>query len=100
MTRVPCLDSNLLDRVQRRFRLSSAYRAVFYGQSNALSVPGADVMKDLAHFCHATKTTAIAGPNGFDPIAAAMAEGRRQVYLRILANLRSNDAAMADTSAP
>lgn len=90
------MDSNLLDRVQRRFRLSSSYQAVFNGQGDGLSQPGTDVMKDLAQFCHATKTTAYNGPAGFDPIAAAMAEGRRQVYLRILANLRSNDAALLD----
>lgn len=89
-------DSNLIDRVQRRFRLSSSYKAVFNGQGETLSQPGTDVMKDLAVFCYATKTTQQAGPNGFDPIAAAMAEGRRQVYLRILGNLRSNDAAMLD----
>lgn len=47
------------------------------------SPPGKEVLKDLARFCRAHESTFHA-----DPRAHAMAEGRREVWLRIENHLR------------
>jgi hypothetical protein len=46
------------------------------------SPPGQEVLKDLARFCRAHESTFHA-----DPRAHAMAEGRREVWLRIQQHL-------------
>lgn len=69
--------SRFLDFMRRR---QSAYRAVFSG-------PQADiVLADLAVFCRATTST-------FHPDARvhAVAEGRREVFLRIQNHLHLSD---------
>lgn len=59
-------------------RRSSAYKAVFNGESASW------VLADLRKFCHANATTAVRTPNGIDAIGSAQLEGRRQVYMRIV----------------
>lgn len=62
--------------------LGAAYRRVFSG-------PDADlVLGDLIAFCHAADTTHVPG----DPVGSALLEGRRQVWLRIQARLRIDEA--------
>ena len=54
---------------------------------------GADVLRDIAQFCGAYNSTAKISPisRTVDPLAMAMAEGRRQVYLHIQRRLRMTD---------
>jgi hypothetical protein len=68
---------SLLDRA-RQFLSSrrDAYRTTFRGPLSDI------VLKDLAGFCFANTTTFIA-----DDRAHALAEGRRQVFLRITNHL-------------
>ena len=62
-----------------------AYRATFKG-------PLAEVvLKDLARFCRAHKSTFHA-----DPRAHAVAEGRREVWLRLQEHLRLTDDQLWD----
>ncbi len=90
---------NWMQTASRRLRKGSAYKECFNGQGSKLSEPGSIVMEDLARFCYGTKTTAIATANGIDPIASAQAEGRRQVYLRVLAHLHMSDSAILESIA-
>lgn len=58
--------------------------------------PGPDhavVIADLAKFCRAHSSTAIVSPMSktIDPIAMAMAEGRREVWNRIQGHLYLSD---------
>jgi hypothetical protein len=56
--------------------------------------PDAEVaLKDLARFCRAHRSTAIFSPvrGAIDPIASARADGRREVYLRIIENLHLDE---------
>lgn len=52
------------------------------------------VMADLAKFCHYNRPTTKVSPvtASVDPIAMAQAEGRREVYLRILEMMDTNEA--------
>lgn len=58
-----------------------------------LTPPGLAVMKDIASFCGAYRSNIkIATLTGaIDPIAMAMAEGRRQVFLHIQQRLKLTD---------
>jgi hypothetical protein len=69
-----------------------AYRRLFLGE-NGLNADGQTVLADLAKFCRATSSTAVVSPisRSVDPIATAMAEGRREVWLRISAHLHIDD---------
>ena len=77
---------NLRDRV-------GAYRAIFWspatveGQDSALTPAAERVLADLARICYVNKTTASANPTQM-----AIAEGRRQVWLHIQAQLALTDA--------
>ena len=69
-----------------------AYRRLFLGD-DGLNADGQTVLADLAKFCRANNSTAIVSPvsRSVDPIAMAMAEGRREVFLRIIAHLHLDE---------
>ncbi len=79
----------MIDKLRQLiFRRRMAYRHLFR------SGPAADVvLADLAKFCHATRPTAVVSPvsRQVDPIASAIAEGRREVWLRIQGHLHLSD---------
>ena len=79
----------LLARIRKR---KYAYRRLFLGE-NGLNGDGQIVLADLAKFCKATSSTAVVSPisQRVDPIASALAEGRREVWLRIMAHLHIDD---------
>lgn len=72
----------------RLFKKRDAYRAVFRS-GDALGPMGEIVMRDLAHFCYANRPTPKISrvTQQVDPVGTAIAEGRREVYLRIVAML-------------
>jgi hypothetical protein len=79
----------LLAKIRKR---RYAYRRLFLGD-NGLNADGQTVLADLAKFCRANASTAVVSPisRSVDPIATAMAEGRREVWLRIMAHLHLED---------
>jgi len=56
---------------------AQAYKMVFQGEA------AETVLADLEHFCHARRTSIVIGDGKVDPYAVAVAEGRREVWLRI-----------------
>ena len=80
----------LLARIRKR---KYAYRRMFLGENGQLSADGQAVLADLAKFCKANQSTAVVSPisRTVDPIASALAEGRRKVWLRIMAHLHIED---------
>lgn len=71
-------------------RRRTAYRMTFQ-QSN----PHAQyVLADLRKFCRAEASTMVVSPatKQVDPYASAVAEGRREVWLRIMAHIHMNNA--------
>lgn len=78
--------TNLAEVARRLFARREAYRALFVGPDGRLSPYGERVLKDLAKFCRADRSTATVSPvsRTIDPHAMAIAEGRREVFLRIV----------------
>lgn len=71
-----------------------AYRRKFLGDDGKTLDADSDViLKDLAKFCRAHRSTSIYSTlrGTIDPIASAQAEGRREVYLRIVEHLHLDD---------
>jgi hypothetical protein len=74
---------SLLDRVLPRADLVRAYQQVFGGGLARDAVLG-----DLAVFCGEQQSSVrVSGQKAVDPYAMAVAEGRREVWLRIRAML-------------
>jgi len=71
----------------RLFNRAFCYRAVFKTQSGDLAPAAETVLRDLARYCYAGKTTLKVSPTTqqTDPYAMAFAEGRRDVFNRITA---------------
>lgn len=69
------------------------YRTCFTDERGKLTAAGEAVLRDLATFCRAEKTTLITSPvsRTVDTHATMLAEGRREVYLRIMHILRMSD---------
>ncbi|MBP7947950.1 MAG: hypothetical protein KA191_18090 [Verrucomicrobia bacterium] len=70
----------------RLFRKSDAFKACFC-EDGEISRDGARVLRDLAEFCHQDRSTLKVSPTTrqVDPLAMAAAEGRRDVFRRIVA---------------
>lgn len=98
----------MLDAVQLQLRRilgrRQAYRRTFTldDDGRPAGIDQAIVLADLARFCNATKPTIRISPfsKTVDPIAMAIAEGRREVWLRLQAHLRMNDADIANLKDP
>ncbi len=69
---------------------------MFLAENGELNPDGEIVLADLKKFCRATASTVVVSPvsRSVDPIATAMAEGRREVWLRIMAHLHLEDRAV------
>ncbi len=82
----------MMDLLAKLRRRRYAYRRLFLGD-NGLNADGQVVLTDLAKFCRATSSTAVVSPvsRSVDPIATAMAEGRREVWLRLMAHLHIDE---------
>lgn len=78
-------------RIHRR---AHAYRALFKTPGGELGPAAQTVMEDLARYCYASKPTLKVShvTQQSDPLAMAFAEGRRDVFNRIVAmcNLTSD----------
>lgn len=66
------------------YRRAHAYKTCFLIDGK-ISLSGEIVLSDLAKFCRAKTSTAIVSSSRqmIDPFAMALAEGRREVFLRI-----------------
>lgn len=82
------------DRIRRLLIRNQSYKHCFQeDDGQTLTKDGAYVMKDLARYCGAFKSNMPTNGHGsVDTHAMAVAEGRRQVYLRILAQLNVTEA--------
>lgn len=72
----------------RFLNLRAAFRALVGGEAKA----GRLALDDLAEFCRADRSCVVVGKDGrVDTHATAVAEGRREVYLRIQQMLSLTD---------
>lgn len=79
--------------IQRLLNKRMSYRRLFLREDGSLNNDAEVVMTDLRKFCRATGSTAMVSPQSgsIDPIAMAMAEGRREVFNRINEYLHLKD---------
>ncbi len=84
----------IAERIRRLLRRNTSYKDCFQeADGKTLTLAGAYVIKDLARFCGAYKSNMPTnGQGSVDTHAMAVAEGRRQVYLRIVAQLSVTEA--------
>ena len=84
---------NLTKAVRRIINRKQSYRRIFQDAGGAISPDDEIVLADLRRFCRATSTTVTVSPisKTIDPLAMAMAEGRREVWLRIMAHLHIDE---------
>lgn len=88
------MNFNLLNRLQKGiFKKRMAYRQIFE-PGGQLSPAAQIVLTDLRRFCRATVSTTVVSmvSQRVDPIASAQAEGRREVWLRIMQHLHVSDS--------
>jgi hypothetical protein len=93
------LINKIIERLLNRKR---AYRRLFLDQDGNIRNDADIVLADLKRFCRATGTTAIISPisKTIDPLAMAMAEGRREVWNRIQAHLHIEDKVVLNLKDP
>lgn len=93
---------NLTKAVQRILNRKHAYRRVFMDADGNISRNAEIVLADLKKFCRATSTTVMVSPvsKSIDPLAMAMAEGRREVWLRIMAHLHIDEKQVFNLEEP
>lgn len=82
--------------MQRVLARRHAYRVTFDSELARV------VLGDLARFCGATKSSIRIAPlsGTIDPLAMAIAEGRREVWLRIVGHLHLSDADLVRVQTP
>lgn len=66
-----------------------AYRKLFLTETGAFKAEAVEVLKDLSEFCRFTRSTVAVSmvQNTVDPLATILAEGRREVFLKVVNNL-------------
>lgn len=69
------------------------WRMQFLDHKGKITADGARALRDLSTFCYGNKTTVKVSPKSgsIDPLAMAIAEGRREVFLHILSMLNLDD---------
>ncbi len=81
---------DLWNKIHRRRR---AYRMLFLDNEGRPTPIAETVLADLRRFCRARTSTVVVSPvsQRIDPLAMAMAEGRREVWNRIQEYLNISD---------
>lgn len=81
--------------MSERTTLADSYKKTFFGDSVGEPAPEAiPVLKDLEKYCGGKKSGVLVNQisGNIDPLAMAVAQGRREVWLRIQAMLESKDS--------
>ena len=93
---------NLTKAVQRVLNRKTAYRRVFFDAEGNISSNAEIVLADLKKFCRGTSSTVMVSPvsKSIDPLAMAMAEGRREVWLRIMVHLHIDEKQVFNLEEP
>ena len=78
---------------ERLFRRRQSYRRLFLDGNGNVNPTAEVVLADLKRFCRAETSTVVVSPvsKAIDPLAMAMAEGRREVWNRIQSYLHFAD---------
>jgi hypothetical protein len=88
---------NLLAQIDRLKTRSRSYKACFMDEREHMTRAGEIVLADLKRFCRLESSTVTVSPVSriIDPLAMALAEGRREVALRIVHYLNLDERTIA-----
>lgn len=80
----------------------AAYQRTFLGDDNRPHMDAVIVLADLKRFCYVERTTVKVSPTTqtIDPMAMAFAEGRREVFMRLVQFLNLDDVAVHKLTEP
>lgn len=94
--------SNITKSLLRIVTRKRSYQRTFLDQDGKPSPDAEAVLADLKRFCRVTSSTAAISPvtKSIDPLAMAMAEGRREVWNRIMAHLHLEDKTVLQLKEP
>jgi hypothetical protein len=83
----------VIERLKQLFARRHAWRERFRDENGALNAAALPILADLQRFCYATRPTIKVSPTTgqVDPYAMAIAEGRRECWLRIQEYLKLDD---------
>lgn len=92
----------MITQLERIFMRKQAYRRLFLDQSGNMRPDAEVILADLKRFCRANSSTAMVSPisKSIDPMAMAMAEGRREVWNRLMAFLHLEDKIVLNLTDP
>lgn len=80
---------------------SLAYQRVFLTDDGALNADAVVIFGDLKRFCHVDRSTVkVTAANTIDPLAMAMAEGRREVFMRMVQIMNLDESALSRLQEP
>lgn len=79
----------MMDAVRKLLFRKQSYRRVFLDADGNVSRDAEIVLADLKRFCRAASSTVVVSPvsKTIDPYAMALAEGRREVWNRLMNQL-------------
>lgn len=85
---------NMVAKIWSTIKKRDQIRQLLFDNRDHFNPNAQVLMKELAKFCYLGRTTTKVGKisGRIDPIASAIAEGRREVLLRILELLSFSDA--------
>ena len=81
-------------KIERQITTRQAYRQLFLNDAGKLKPEAMLVMRDLSRFCYANKSSAKISPKTgqIDPYATHIADGRREVFLRLINQVNVDDS--------
>lgn len=86
MSAEPIMGESRIQHLERMLLRSRAFKRLFLDdKTGALKEDAEIVIRELAHFCHVTRPSYKISPKSgtIDPLATHVAEGRREVFMRI-----------------
>lgn len=92
----------MINPLERLFMRKKAYQRLFLDIDGKMRPDAEIILADLKRFCRATNSTAMVSPvsKSIDPMAMAMAEGRREVWNRLQAFLLMDDKTVFNLKDP
>jgi len=85
----------MLAVLRRMIDRGRAYKQTFNADDGTLHRPAQIVLADLRRFCYHNRSTIKVSQAGtVDPLAMAVAEGRREVFMRIVEFLNLDEGAI------
>lgn len=80
-------------KIRKVAKIRAIWKDLLREQDGSLKSNSLEILSDLEKFCHASRSTVKVSPGSqsIDPYAMCIAEGRREVWLKICEYLKLDD---------